>query len=183
MVYEIDMTYNVAHVKSIERPTATLDLPPNPTIPAVEDPEDPWPASFDERLKSVMSEETITGIKELYLSGPVQPQEDKEQDAGGTSNNVSAENVDALPAAFGSVKEKKRNAKKGRENTKGRGSAKLPEDTRKVVSEVSPSSSSCMITHICIANLIERVSLYLPPSCSRALWREIGNFHRGCQGY
>lgn len=131
MVYEIDMTHNVVHVRAIERPTATLEPTPKDVAePVVEDPAEPWPASFSARLAPLMSEETVEAIKELFLAGPMQPPEDNATEP----SKDTADPGTSLPTAFGNARGGKRKGRgKGRDANQGR----QVDDKRKVVSNVS----------------------------------------------
>jgi hypothetical protein len=136
MVYEIDMNHNVAHIKSIERPTATLESAVEVAEPIVEDPAEPWPALFSTRLSPLMTEETIEGIKELFLAGPMQPPVETVTDLSkAMENNDGPDPRTSLPTNFGSTRGSRHKGKgKGRETNK----APPVDDKRKVVSNVSP---------------------------------------------
>lgn len=140
MVYEIDMNHNVAHIKSIERPTATLESATKVAEPIVEDPAEPWPASFSSRLSPLMSEETIEGIKELFLAGPMQPPLETVTDpSNAIEKKGSPDPRTSLPTNFGSTRGGRQKGKgKGRESNK----APPLNDKRKVVSNVSPMNRS-----------------------------------------
>jgi hypothetical protein len=136
MVYEIDMNHNVAHIKSIERPIATLESAPKVAEPIVEDPAEPWPASFVTRLSPLMSEETIEGIKELFLASPMQPPLETATDpSDAMEKNGGPDPGTSLPTKFGSTRGGRQKGKgKSRESNK----APPVDDKRKVVSNVSP---------------------------------------------
>jgi hypothetical protein len=169
MVYEIDMTHNVAHIKSIERPTATLESVPKVAEPIVEDLADPWPASFSTRLSPLMSTETVEGIKELFLAGPMQPPPETVTEPS-NATNVDPDPRTSLPTDFGSTRRGKQKGKgKGRESNK----APPVDDKRKVVSNVSSMNLFLRI------NLSSVFSPYPPRNSDTAFTKLSGNYSVG----
>jgi hypothetical protein len=132
------MNHNMAHVKSIERPTATLESKKTgDTI--VEDSSDPWPESFDTALSKCMSQGTIDELKKLFLAGSKLPSPEPEVAvADGETSQPVVRAADALPTAFSSTRTGNNKTRgKGRDK---KGKAAKVEDKRRVISEVSDIS-------------------------------------------
>jgi hypothetical protein len=135
------MTHNVAHIKSIERPTATLESKKTEEATAEEESE-PWPESFDTTLSKYMPQCTIDEVKKLFLAGPNPPPPKPEVVVGGGESSQPVAPADALPTAFSSTRTGNNKARgKGRDK---RGKAPKVEDKRRVVSEVGDHSTSLL---------------------------------------
>jgi hypothetical protein len=131
------MTHNVVHVKSIERPTATLESKKTGDT-LVEDSSDPWPESFDIALSKCMSQGTIDELKSLFLAGPKLPSPEPEVAVADGEASQPVARADALPTAFSSTRTGNNKTRgKGRDK---KGKAARVEDTRRVISEVSDFS-------------------------------------------
>jgi hypothetical protein len=180
MVYEIDMNHNVAHIKSIERPTATLESAPKVAEPIVEDPAEPWPALFSIRLSPLMSEETIEGIKELFLAGPMQPPVETVTDPSkAMEKNGDPDPRTSLPTNFGSTRGS-RHKDKGK--GKGRETNKPPpvDDKRKVVSNVSPMIPFLkIVSSLFLAHLLQGTAIRLSPNYQGTIRWEARDFYGG----
>ncbi|CCA66620.1 related to PUS7-pseudouridine synthase [Serendipita indica DSM 11827] len=137
MVYEIDMTHNVTHVKSIERPTATLVSAPSPPIVKV-DSSEPWPSSFDEVLTGILSKEKVEAVKALFLEGPTPPAPKTVSRAGspkaspGPSTSTAPISGDSLPVEFTGTKAKRQ---QGRKDARKGNKEQKAVDNRQVLSD------------------------------------------------
>jgi len=143
------MTHNVVHVKSIERPTATLESKKTEET-MVEDSSDPWPESFDIALSKYMSQGTIDELKKLYLAGPKLPSPEPEIGVADGEASQAVAHADALPTAFSSTRTGNNKAR-GKGRDKKVKAAKV-EDKRRVTSEVRDLSwLTYHLTHVILA--------------------------------
>lgn len=117
MVFEIDMTHNVAHITSLDRPTATLE-PETENVDVPSESDEPWPDSFNSQLSPYLSEALIGDLKTLFLEGAEPP------------NVEAAEGGEANPTKDG-IEDGKHKGKRG--GKKG----KAKKDHRQVSSGVS----------------------------------------------
>ncbi|KAG8860947.1 hypothetical protein FRB91_000143 [Serendipita sp. 411] len=148
MVYEIDMTHNVVHIKSIERPTATLVAAPSPTATMVESAE-PWPPAFTEALAPFFSESGLNTLKNMYLEGPKTATEEVLPVLATTTSTTVSSSTDILPTEF--VGGKTPRQKQG----KGKAKAKPIEDKRKALSELIDSKEQRFQLHKVVRDLFK----------------------------
>ena len=134
---------------------AVVDEPSEPVQTEVKEPdaapEEPWPATFNEKLSSFLTPTAIEDLKKIYLEGPEPPLVSDNGWAGRAAKKTEEETADGS-ISTPTVEEPKpeepkpRGARerggRGRDKRGGRGGrgggrgGNSREDTRKVVSEV-----------------------------------------------
>jgi hypothetical protein len=176
LVYEVDQDGNVIHLKTLEKPKSSKEEPASEPIAVDSTPDstaapeqvqseaantptdasttdvksveaEPWPASFDEKLKPFLSDESREKLKNMFLEGPEPP---LVSDGGWAGRAAKTSNGDGEPTPAVEPAPEAPSSSNGRGGRGGRGSRGrggrgggrgggrpgAREDHRKVISEV-----------------------------------------------